>query len=151
MSAEELMGQRKVFVIPCSGIGKPTASVGREAAYSVIEDRRPECADTICLGLLTLGDEEAVARVRESEVITIDGCAKDCARKNVEASGKTPSTSHRVHDYLKEHRDLKPETVLDIGEGGKKLVEIIAADIASDIDRVLEPDHNEGERDRHED
>ena len=135
---EENLNRRKVYVIPCSGIGKATASVGRDAAYRVIEDERPECADTICLGLLTLGDEEAAARLREADVITIDGCAKDCARKNVEASGKPPALSHRVHDYLKEHRGLKPETVLEIGEGGRKLVEIIAEDIAEEIDELTD-------------
>lgn len=128
------MGEKKVYVIPCSGIGKATASVGRDAAYNVVEDKRPECADTICLALLTLGDEDALEKVRNSDVITIDGCAKDCARKNVEASGKPPVINHRVHDYLKEHRDLKPETVLNIGEGGKKLAQIIAEDIAKEID-----------------
>jgi uncharacterized metal-binding protein len=134
---EELMEDKKVYVIPCSGIGRATASVGRDATYKVIEDKRPETSDTLCLSLLTMGDEEAVGKVRGNKVITIEGCAKDCARKNVEASGKTPDISHRVHDFIKEHRDLKPETVLDIGEGGEKLVEIIAEDVAKEIDDLF--------------
>ena len=134
MIVEEQMDEEKVYVIPCSGIGKATASVGRDATYRVVEDERPEYAETICLALLTLGDEDALEKVRRADVITIDGCAKDCARKNVEATGRPPVISHRVHDYLKEHRDLKPETVLDIGEGGRKLVEVIAEDIAEEID-----------------
>lgn len=125
-----------VYVIPCSGIGKPTASVGREAAYRVVEDERPGIADILCLGLLTLGEEEAVEKVRSAPVITIDGCAKDCAKKNVEASGSSPASSHRVNDFLRKHHDLKPETVLDIGEGGRKLVSIIAGEIAGEIDRL---------------
>lgn len=130
------MDKNKVYVIPCSGIGKATASVGRDATYRIVEDKRPECAATMCLALLTLGDAEALEKVRNADVITIDGCAKDCARKNVEASGKPPVTTHRVHDYLKEHRDLKPEAVLDIGDGGRKLVDIIAEDIANEIDEI---------------
>ena len=130
------MGEKKMYVIPCSGIGKATASVGRDATYRVVEDKRPGFADTICLALLTLGDHETLEEVRNSDVITIDGCAKDCARKNVEASGRPPVISHRVHDYLKEHRDLKPDTVLDIGEDGRKLVEVIAEDIAGEIDEL---------------
>lgn len=130
------MDGEKVYVIPCSGIGRATASVGRDAAYRVIEDKRPDSSDTLCLSLLTLGDEEAVEKVRGNKVITIEGCAKDCAKKNVEASGKAPDISHRVHDFLKEHRGLKPETVLNIGEGGEKLVEIIAEDVAKEIDRL---------------
>ena len=130
------MDNKKVYIIPCSGIGKATASVGRDATYKVIEDKRPEIADTLCLSLLTMGDEETVEKVRGNKVITIEGCAKDCARKNVEASGRSPDISHRVHDYLKEHRDLKPESVLDIGEEGRKLVKIIAEDIADEIDEL---------------
>ncbi|MBN1289680.1 MAG: hypothetical protein JXA49_08605 [Actinobacteria bacterium] len=126
---------KKVYVIPCSGIGKPTASVGRDAAYRVIEEKRPKIADTICLALLTLGDKEALEKVRTADVITIDGCAKDCAKKNVEAAGRPPVSSHRVPGYLKDNKDCKPESVLDIGEGGEKLVEIIADDVAREIDR----------------
>jgi uncharacterized metal-binding protein len=131
------MANDKVYVIPCSGIGKATASVGRDATYRVIEDKRPETSDTLCLGLLTLGDEEAVEKVLSNKVITIEGCAKDCARKNVEASGVAPDISHRVHDFLKEHRDLKPETVLDVGEGGRQLTEIIADQVADEVDDLI--------------
>ena len=130
----------KVFVIPCSGIGKATASVGREATYRVVDDRIFEKADTLCLSLLTMGDKDAAEKVRTGKVITIDGCAKDCARKNVELSGGKPDASHRVQDFLKEHRDLKPETVLDIGEGGEKLADVIAEDLAREICALLEND-----------
>lgn len=134
------MDDNKVYVIPCSGIGKATASVGRDATYKIIEDMRPETADTLCLSLLTLGDEETVEKARSNKVITIEGCAKDCARKNVETLGRPPAISHRVHDYIKQHRDLKPESVLDIGKGGRRLAEVIAEDIAGEIDELT----NEG-------
>jgi uncharacterized metal-binding protein len=126
-----------VYVIPCSGIGKASASVGREAAYAVVEDERPGVSDTICLSLLTLGDEEAQDEVRRHRVITIDGCAKDCAKKNVEAVKGSVDFSLRVHDYLKKNRDLKPEGVLDIGEGGRKLSRLIAEDVAREVDGLL--------------
>ena len=128
------MKQTKVYVVPCSGIGKATASVGREAAYRIVEDLLPETCDALCLGLLTMGDEEACAEVRDNLVVAIDGCAKDCARKNVEASGKVPDIAHRVQDFMKTHKGLKPEAVLDIGEGGRELAEIIAGEIAAEIE-----------------
>jgi uncharacterized metal-binding protein len=134
------MAPKKVYVIPCSGIGKPTASVGRDATYRVVEELMPERCDTLCLGLLTAGDEEARGKVLGNKVVAIDGCAKDCARKNVEAYGKVPDISHRVQDFMKKHKGLKPETVLDVGEGGRKLTGIIAAEIAAEIDDLLEGD-----------
>ena len=132
------MDTKKVYVIPCSGIGKATASAGREATYRIVEDLLPETCDTLCLSLLTMKDEEAVGKVRENLVVAIDGCAKDCARKNVEASGKTPDISRRIQDFMKEHRGLKPETVLDIGEGGRKLAEIVAEELSGEIEDLLE-------------
>lgn len=132
------MDEKKVYVIPCSGIGKASASVGRDATYRIVEDLLPDRADTMCLALLTLGDEEACEEARNNYVVAIDGCAKDCARKNVEAAGKVPDIAHRVQDYLKAHKDLKPETVLDIGEGGRKLVEVISDELAGEIRELLE-------------
>jgi len=139
------MGEARVYVIPCSGIGKATASVGRDATFQVIEDLRPDTTDTLCLSLLTMGDEEAVAKVIGNKVITIEGCAKDCARKNVEASGTSPDISHRVHEFLKEHRDLKPETVLDTGEGGRKLAEVLAEKVAQEVDELAGSQNRPGE------
>lgn len=132
------MSEKRVYVIPCSGIGKASASVGREATYRVVEDLLPDKAETLCLALLTLEDEEACNKVRGNHVVAIDGCAKDCARKNVEAAGKAPDIAHRVQDYLKKHKDLKPETVLDIGEGGRKLVDVISEELAGEIEGLLE-------------
>jgi uncharacterized metal-binding protein len=134
----------KIYVIPCSGIGKATASTGREAAYRIVEDLLPQKCDTLCLSLLTTGDEEAREKVRKSRVVTIDGCAKDCSRKNVEASGKIPDISHRVQDFMKTHRGLKPESVLDIGEGGRKLAEAVAEDITEEITDLLEGEDRNG-------
>lgn len=132
------MSGKKVYVIPCSGIGKASASVGRDATYRVVEDLLPDKADTLCLALLTLEDEEAQDKVRDNYVVAIDGCGKDCARKNVEAVGRAPDIAHRVQDYLKKHKDLKPEAVLDIGEGGRKLVDIMSEEIAGEIEDLLE-------------
>ena len=127
----------KVYVIPCSGIGKATASVGREATYRVVDDMVPDKADTMCLALLTKGDPEAIEDVKSSKIITIDGCAKDCTRKNVELSGGKPDINHRVQDFMKKHRDLKPGSVLNIGEGGWGLVDIMAEQIADEVDELF--------------
>lgn len=130
------MKAKKIYVIPCSGIGKATASVGRDAAYRIVEDLLPEECDTMCLALLTLGDADALRTVRENRVVTIDGCGKDCARKNVEAAGKPPEIAHHVQDFMKKYREHKPDSVLDIGEGGRKLAEAVAEEIAAEIDEL---------------
>ncbi|MFX0113153.1 MAG: putative zinc-binding protein [Candidatus Hodarchaeota archaeon] len=124
----------KVLIIPCSGMGKTYGSVGREAAYVVVEDLRPNHADTLCLSLLTLQDKKAQQKVLEHATITIDGCPKACAKVNVEKSGSTPAAIFRVFDVFREHKDLRGGSVLDIGDNGRKLAKILAEKVATTVD-----------------
>jgi uncharacterized metal-binding protein len=121
-------------VIPCSGIGKAYGEIGRQATYTLMEDLCPGKITTTCLARLMLGDADAMELVRNNPVITIDGCAHDCARKNTEATGKKVGRAVRVINNFKHHKDLKPAGVLELGEQGMKLVEILAKDVAEIID-----------------
>lgn len=126
----------RVLIIPCSGIGKAYGSVGREAMYALLEDLRPSATDTVCLSLLTLGDADAQARVREQPSITIDGCPKACAKVNVEAAGGAPSGIYRVFDVYRAHKDLKVRSVSDLGESGRAMARILAEEIAGKVDQL---------------
>jgi uncharacterized metal-binding protein len=128
--------QKQVLIIPCSGIGKPLGSVAREAANQVIEDLRPDVTSTVCLSLLTMGDPEAMARVRTCSTITIDGCAKACALKNVQSAGVEPAADLQVVDTYREHRELKVSEVIDIGEPGQKLARHLADKVVQEVDRI---------------
>ncbi len=127
---------QRVIIIPCSGIGKAYGSVGREAMYAVLEDLRPETSDTVCLSLLTLGDETAQAAVREHPTITIDGCPKACAQVNVEAAGGKPAAIYRVFDVYRAHKELKVRSVSELGESGRKMAQILAEEIAAQVDEL---------------
>jgi uncharacterized metal-binding protein len=126
----------QVLIIPCSGMGKAYGSIGREATYLVVEELRPKQSDSLCLSLLTLQDEEAQQKVREHATITIDGCAKACAKVNVEKSGGTPAAIFRVFDVFREHKDLRVGSVLDIGDNGRKLARILAEKVAISVDEL---------------
>jgi uncharacterized metal-binding protein len=131
MSSEE-----RVIIIPCSGIGKAFGSVSREAAYVVTEELRPDCTETVCLSLLTLGDEVARRRVREHPTITIDGCPTVCARVNVEQAGTSPAATFRVFDVFRRHKDLRVRSVSDIGQAGEEMARILATDVAAKVDEL---------------
>ncbi|MDQ7824235.1 MAG: putative zinc-binding protein [Candidatus Eremiobacteraeota bacterium] len=131
------MNMPRVVVIPCSGIGKPLGTVGRQATYDIVEKRCKETSTTTCLALLVSGDDEAVRLVRENPCIALDGCPKECARKNITLAGGLVKSKLRVMDILKEHRGYKPESVLHIGEGGEKLVEALADKVEKEIERIL--------------
>lgn len=136
------MKDKKVVVIPCSGIGKPLGTVGRQAVYDIVEKRCPEKSSTTCLALIVSGDEEAISLVRENPCIALDGCPKECARKNIILAGGSVASEFRVMDLLKLHRDCKPESVLHIGEGGERLVSALVDRVENEIDRIL----GEGEK-----
>ncbi len=125
--------KKKIVVIPCSGIGKAFGEMGRQAVYKVIEDLRPGDVTTTCLARLMIDDPEAKALIHDNLVITVDGCAKDCARKNVEFTGKNVDRALRVIEVFKENRDLKPLGILNLGEDGFKLVHILAQKLNEEI------------------
>ena len=132
---------RKVVVIPCSGIGKPYGSIGRDAVFRVVDELRPEVAETNCLSLLVSGDIAAIKQIRESRCIAVDGCPLECARKNIEFAGGKVEAHFRVMDVLRENRNLKPRTVTTLDEDGCKLSKLVAEKIASKVDELKREDN----------
>jgi len=74
--------------------------------------------------------------VTENPVITIDGCPKDCAKKSVEALGKTVDKAYEAIKFYKEHKDLKPEGIAEVNETGCKLAVVASEEIAKEVDRL---------------
>jgi len=127
---------KKVMVMPCSGIGKPTGEIGRQAAYSVTRQLRPDKAEIACLARLVIDDPDTIAAIKDNFVITLDGCPDDCARKNVERFGKTVDYAIHVADLLEEHPDLHPTGILNIGKDGFVLVDLMADQVVAQVDEL---------------
>ena len=111
----------KKVVIPCSGIGKAFGTVARESTYLLADGEHADRFTTICLPLLMAEDEESIRLVMESDVYTIDGCPKKCASVLVKHAGGHPVMEIMTPKVLAQNRDHKPDSVLDIGNGGKLL------------------------------
>ncbi|MCL4396469.1 MAG: putative zinc-binding protein [Chloroflexi bacterium] len=132
--------QKRVMIVPCSGIGKAYGSVGREAMFQIVEEMRADATDTVCLSLLTLGDAEAQEQVRANPTITIDGCPSACAKVNVEAAGGKPAAEFRVYDVYRAHRELKVRSVSELGQNGREMARILAEEIAAKVDALTTGD-----------
>jgi uncharacterized metal-binding protein len=128
---------RKVIIVPCSGIGKPYGSVSREAAYEVTEDLRPGQTQLVPLALLVLGDKESRTVVAECPAVTIDGCKLACAAKMVQQSGGTIAQEIAVLDVYRRHKDLKPLGIAELNEGGQKLARVLAEEVTSMVDGII--------------
>jgi uncharacterized metal-binding protein len=129
---ESEAGKNSVLVIPCSGIGKVQGLLSREATYLATDEVAPDMTDTLCLALLVKGDEDAVAKVQTHECITIDGCAKACARKNTEIAGGRVAKAVQVADALKNHRGTQPGTSAILTVDGWSVAREIAEAVAAD-------------------
>ena len=120
----------KLLVIPCSGVGKVHGLISREAVYHVTDKLLPGQADTVCLALLVTGDAETKQKVQQTPCITLDGCPKLCALKNVELSGGKIAKGIRVYDVMKRHRGENFGTATALSEEGWTVVEELAAEVA---------------------
>ncbi len=134
--------EKKILVLPCSGIGKAYGEIARQAAYLLADDPKAVAVSTTCLGKVMIRDPETMELMDGSYVITIDGCAKDCAKKNVEASQHKVDSAVRTIEVFKEHKGLKPEGVLNLGEAGNKLAEYLAEKLGDQVE-CLEKEGNE--------
>jgi uncharacterized metal-binding protein len=129
---------KKVLILPCSGIGKAFGSINRDATFRVVDELRPGKAETNCLSLLVMGDEDAKRQVQTSRCIAVDGCSLECSKKLIESVGGKVTTHYRVMDFLRKHRDLKPGSITFLDENGKKLSQLLAEEIAEKVDELEE-------------
>lgn len=127
---------KTVLVIPCSGIGKVHGLISREAAYLVTDELAHKQTDTLCLALLVKGDSDAVAAVQTHSCITIDGCAKACAQKNVEMAGGRVAKAIQVAETFKNFRGAKPGSATSLTEDGWQITRHIAVAVACEAGRV---------------
>ena len=126
----------KVLVIPCSGVGKVHGLLSREAAYLVTDELAPGETDVVCLALLVKGDDETVARVQASPCITVDGCGKACAQKNVELAGAEAGEALQVGKFLSGHRGAQPGSGSELTEEGWAICREIAEAATEQARRV---------------
>jgi uncharacterized metal-binding protein len=127
--------ERPVLVVPCSGIGKVHGLMSREATYLVTDECAPDQTDTLCLALLVKGDRDAVAAVRSHACITIDGCAKACAEKNVAMAGGRVAKAVQVAEAFRNHRGAKPGNATALTDDGwlitREIAEAVVCEAAS--------------------
>lgn len=129
----------KVYIIPCSGIGKVYGSICRQAAYRIVNDLRPGETAIECLPLIVKGKKEVVDELKKNKVITLDGCTAMCAYYDVAKVIDEPDAHFLSTSVVMENRDLKPEPdIYPLGENAKVLMEIFAKEIADKVGELLD-------------
>jgi uncharacterized metal-binding protein len=127
---------RKVKVIPCSGIGKVFGLMAREAVLKTIFELCSEKSETVCLGYIVTGDKEVKEKIEGSDCITVDGCPKMCASKNVSIAGGIVVEEMKVLDTVKEHKGKKFGSPTHLNDNGEVVISEIAERIAKKINEI---------------
>ncbi len=130
---------KKVYIIPCSGIGKVYGSICRQAAYRVGNDLKPGVTAIECLPLIVKGKKEVVDELKKNKVITLDGCTALCAYYDVVNVIGEPDAQFLSTSVVQKNRDLKPEpTIYPLGENAKEVMEIFAKEIAEKVGELVD-------------
>ena len=127
---------KKVKVIPCSGIGKVYGLMAREAALKTVFELLPEKSETMCLAYIVTGDKEAKKKIEGFDCITVDGCPKMCASKNVSLAGGNVIEEVKVLDTVKEHKGKKFGSPTQLDADGELVMDEIAGKIAKKINEL---------------
>lgn len=135
-----MLAKNKVKVVACSGMGKVYGLMAREAVLRVITHLCPDQADTLCLGYIVTGDDEATAGILNQPCITIDGCPAMCSAKSVAAMGGEIRGELKVLDVMRLHKGAKPGTATELTPEGWAIVDEIAAKLCADVAQI----HSEG-------
>ena len=130
------MSDEKIFILPCSGIGKVYGLLSREAAHKVVLDLEPQHTDTICLASLLL--DEVKEQVAGRSVICIDGCPKCCAEKSSVEAGMIVENKYLTSHFVRKYRGEDPGTGSELTETGKKVADDIAKTIQIDVQEIVQ-------------
>ena len=87
--------------------------------------------------LLVTGDPETREKVQAHPCITLDGCPKLCAKKNVELSGGKIAKGIRVYDTMKRHRGANFGTPTTLSEEGWAAARKMAAEVAETARQLI--------------
>ena len=127
---------KKVKVVPCSGIGKVYGLIAREAVLKTVFELCPEKSETVCLAYIVTGDKEAKEKIEGCDCITVDGCPKMCASKNVSIAGGIVVEEMKVLDTVKEHKGKKFGSSTMLNADGEVVISEIAEKIAKKIKEI---------------
>ncbi len=134
--SQQPVTEEKVAIIPCAGMDKALGSVARACAFEVVEKLRPGKAVLVCIPPLVAGVKSYLEIVKSHPSIPIDGCAERCATKIAAKNGARIKGRILIPECAQKH-NLKPKSASDIGPEGEKLVEKLAEEIVTEIDKLL--------------
>jgi hypothetical protein len=126
----------KVGIISCSGEEIAEGTIARQAVRRVLEALRPQQTVTLCLPLFLAGEEGERRFAREHPTVTVDGCAKLCAKLGTERYSGQVSASLVVADILGDRAKACHRSTRDADKNDEAAVWLVAERIAAEVDAL---------------
>jgi len=111
--------------------------LAREAVLKTVIELCPEKSETVCLAYIVTGDKEVKEKIKGYDCITVDGCPKMCASKNVSIAGGIVIEEIKVIDTVKEHKGKKFGSPTQLDADGELVISEIATKIATKIAKKI--------------
>ncbi len=127
----------KVGVVSCSGEAIAEGTISRLAVRRVLETLCPDSTVTICLPLFLAGGEGERSFAKTHPTITVDGCAKQCARWGTEQLSGPVSAAIVVSEILGTCPAGCTRSSRNTSEAKKEAVGKVADRIAAEVDRIF--------------
>jgi len=132
----------RVAIVPCNGEGLCEGTVTRFACRKVLEELRPGQTLTMCLPLFTVGDEKQRTFTHRIATITLDGCEKRCCADSAGKQQGRPVHTMVVSEILARHGAKLSGNPQALSAEDHKLVDIVAQEIAAEVDRIVAEANN---------
>ena len=126
----------KIGIISCSGEEIAEGTISRLATRRVLEALRPQQTVTLCLPLFLAGEVGERRFAREHPTITVDGCAKLCAKRGTEKYSGQVAASLVVTDILGSRAAKCHRSARDFDKADEEAVWIVAERIAAEVDAL---------------
>jgi len=129
-------GVWKIGIISCSGEEVPEGTISRLATRRVLEGLRPGQTVTLCLPLFLAGEVGERRFAQEHPTITVDGCAKLCAKRGTEQYSGRVSASLVVSEILGDRGKLCHRSSRHADHADEQSIRLVAERIAAEVDAL---------------
>ena len=131
-------GVIKIGVVSCSGEDCLGGTISRLATRKMIDEIHPDKTVTICLPLFLAGGEQERSFANAYPTITVDGCAKCCAKRATEKYSGKVSDALIVSDVIgQESAESQALSTRNLTDEQKEMVNKVAQEIKIKFDKVF--------------
>lgn len=128
-----MAGWDRIKLIACGGQDKVNGLIAHEAIVQAGAGLTENQAEVMCLARIVVGNIEAIAKLEGVACITVDGCARKCASKNVEIYGGDIRRQIVIADTIVTLETEDVGSIAELNQRGLSLAGAVAQDVTAAV------------------